>query len=143
MFRLVATMKSAVRCRNSPLTQKLLLPDPVALARFDTVLQRRGMTEGLRCLDAGATWAFICAEDLDPVEVGQEPVVTSPQPDDGKLLCSGQLCDVFILSVLIPAILPKGVEVAPYDGTGFSSLKNRVTSSDLQCCEGLRKLFSF
>ena len=47
--------------------------------------------------DPGAR-VLVCARDLCPVEGGQEPTVSSPQPDDGNLMCGGHVCDV-ILSV--------------------------------------------
>ena len=72
----------------------------------------------LRSPDAGATWTLVCAGDLDPVEMGQEPTVTSPQPEEDNPLCSGQVCDVVALSVVAKAILPAGVEATPYEGTG-------------------------
>ena len=71
----------------------------------------------LRGLDAGATWALY-AEDLDPIEAGQELTVTSPQPEEDNLLCSGQGCNV-TFSVMALVISPEAVEMAPCDGTGF------------------------
>ena len=68
-----------------------------------------------------------CREMLILQRWAPEPTVTSPQPEDDNLLCSGQVCDVVILSVLALAILPGGVEAVPYDGTGFS-VRYRVVS---------------
>ena len=75
-----------------------------------------------RSLDAGTTWALVCGGYLDPAEVGQEPIVTSPQSEDGDLLCSGQVCDVVILGVVAQAILPEKVEAVPYDGTEYCTM---------------------
>ena len=48
--------------------------------------------------DPGAK-VLVRARDLCSVEGGQEPTVSSPQPDDGNLMCAGHGCDVVILSV--------------------------------------------
>ena len=48
--------------------------------------------------DPGAR-VLVCSRDVCRVERGQEPTVSSPQPDDVNLLCGGHVCDVVILSV--------------------------------------------
>ena len=60
---------------------------------------------------------MVCAGDLYPIDVGQEPAVTSPQPEDDYLPCPGEVCDV-IFSVVVQAVLLDGVAAAVYDGPG-------------------------
>ena len=75
----------------------------------------------LRSPDAGATWTLVCAGDLDPVEMGQEPTVTSQQPEDDNLLFAmvGWCVISPSSSVVTQAVLPEGIEAAPYNGSGF------------------------
>ena len=56
---------------------------------------------GLR-VDAGAAWTLVInkqAGNLHPVEVGQEPIVTSPQPENDSLLYSLECCSDSSLSL--------------------------------------------
>ena len=107
--------KSAVRRSDSYPTPQL----PLQVHRLWPELASQVSIGGarlkdvLRVLDACATGALVCAGNLDPVKVSQEPAVSSPQPEDDDLLSSGQACDVVIFCIDAQAVLPLGVESAP------------------------------
>lgn len=123
MIRLVAMAKSAVRCRDSIGPHSFSQLVHQLWPCLTSLLCKGGarLKDVLRRLDAHAIRACICAEDLDGEEVGQEPTMTSQQPEDDNLLFAmvGWCVISPSSSVVTQAVLPEGIEAAPYNGSGF------------------------